>query len=46
MDGPVELIIPPKIRHNQVMKLKNRGVPRLGNPSSQGDHLITIIVKN
>ncbi|MTJ12066.1 hypothetical protein FJR11_05540 [Anabaena sp. UHCC 0187] len=46
VDGRVELIIPPKIRTNQVMKLKNRGVPRLGNPSSRGDHLITIIVKN
>jgi len=46
VDGLVELTIPPKTQPNAVMKLKNRGVPRLGNPSSRGDHLITVIVKS
>lgn len=45
VDGPVELTIPPKTQPNTIMKLKNRGVPRLGNPSSRGDHLIKVIVK-
>jgi molecular chaperone DnaJ len=26
------------------MKLENRGVPRLGNPVSRGDHLLTMLI--
>ncbi|HEY9874359.1 MAG TPA: molecular chaperone DnaJ [Candidatus Obscuribacterales bacterium] len=42
VDGPVELMIPPGTQPNTVMTLENHGVPRLGNPVSRGDHLITI----
>ncbi|MCP6759001.1 MAG: molecular chaperone DnaJ [Fischerella sp. CENA71] len=44
VDGPVELTIPPGTQPNTVMKLENRGVPRLGNPVSRGDHMITILI--
>jgi molecular chaperone DnaJ len=44
VDGPVELIIPPGTQPNTVMKLENRGVPRLGNPVSRGDHLLTVLI--
>jgi molecular chaperone DnaJ len=44
VDGPVELLIPPGTQPNTVMKLENRGVPRLGNPVSRGDHLLTVLI--
>lgn len=42
VDGPEELTIPAGTQPNTVLKLENRGVPRLGNPVSRGDHLITV----
>jgi molecular chaperone DnaJ len=42
VDGPEELTIPPGTQPNTVLRLENRGVPKLGNPVSRGDHLITI----
>ncbi|MBV9387943.1 MAG: molecular chaperone DnaJ [Chroococcidiopsidaceae cyanobacterium CP_BM_ER_R8_30] len=44
VDGPVEHLIPPGTQPNTVMTLENRGVPRLGNPVSRGDHLLTILI--
>ena len=44
VDGTEELIIPPGTQPNTVLTLENRGVPKLGNPVSRGDHLITISV--
>jgi molecular chaperone DnaJ len=44
VDGAVEMIIPPGTQPGTVMKLENRGVPRLGNPVSRGDHLITLSI--
>ncbi|HLO87376.1 MAG TPA: molecular chaperone DnaJ [Nostocaceae cyanobacterium] len=44
VDGPVELLIPPGTQPNTVMKLENRGVPRLGNPVSRGDHMLTVLI--
>jgi len=44
VDGPVELIIPSGTQPHTVMKLENRGVPRLGNPVSRGDHLLTVLI--
>lgn len=35
---------PPGTQPNTVMKLENRGVPRLGNPVSRGDHLLTVLI--
>ncbi len=45
VDGPVEATIPPGTQPGTVITLENRGVPRLGNPTSRGDHLITIMVE-
>ncbi len=44
VDGTEELMIPPGTQPNTVLTLENRGVPKLGNPVSRGDHLITISV--
>lgn len=44
VDGVEELVIPPGTQPNTVLKLENHGVPRLGNPVSRGDYLITIVV--
>jgi molecular chaperone DnaJ len=45
VDGSEELIIPPGTQPNTVLTLENRGVPKLGNPVSRGDHLITILIE-
>ncbi len=45
VDGPEELMIPPGTQPNTVLKLENRGVPKLGNPVSRGDHMITIAIE-
>lgn len=45
VDGPVELQIPAGTQPNTVLTLENHGVPRLGNPVSRGDHLITILIE-
>ncbi|NEP02687.1 MAG: molecular chaperone DnaJ [Symploca sp. SIO2E9] len=44
VDGPVELTIPPGTQPNTVLTLENHGVPKLGNPVSRGEHLITILI--
>ena len=44
VDGTEELTIPAGTQPNTVLTLENRGVPRLGNPVSRGDHLITVLV--
>jgi molecular chaperone DnaJ len=44
VDGPVELTIPPGTQPATVLTLENHGVPKLGNPVSRGDHLITILI--
>jgi len=44
VDGPQELEIHPGTQPQTVLNLEHRGVPRLGNPVSRGDHLITILV--
>lgn len=44
LDGLVNLTIPPGTQDHTVMKLKNRGVPHLGNPTNRGDHLLTVLV--
>jgi len=42
--GTTTLTIPPGTQPNTVLTLENEGVPRLGNPVSRGDHLITISI--
>lgn len=44
VDGPSELTIPPGTQPNTVLTLESKGVPRLGNPASRGDHLITVLI--
>jgi molecular chaperone DnaJ len=44
VDGPVELTIPAGTQPSTVLTLENHGVPKLGNPVSRGDHLITILI--
>lgn len=44
VDGGVELTIPPGTQPGTVLTLENHGVPKLGNPVSRGDHLITILI--
>ena len=41
-DGSEELTIPAGTQPNTVLTLENKGVPKLGNPVSRGNHLITI----
>ncbi|MUL38015.1 molecular chaperone DnaJ [Gloeocapsopsis dulcis] len=44
VDGPQELLVPAGTQPNTVITLENHGVPRLGNPVSRGDHLMTILI--
>jgi molecular chaperone DnaJ len=44
VDGEEPLMIPPGTQPHTVLTLENHGVPRLGNPVSRGDHLVTILV--
>lgn len=44
VDGTAEVTIPSGTQPNTVLTLDNRGVPRLGNSESRGDHLMTIAV--
>lgn len=44
VDGKEELGIPAGLQPNKVLTLEGRGVPKLGNPVSRGDHLITVKV--
>ena len=42
VDGDEELTIPSGTQPNTVLTLENKGVPKLGNPVSRGNHLITV----
>eukprot|EP00276_Gloeochaete_wittrockiana_P000820 CAMPEP_0184673750 /NCGR_PEP_ID=MMETSP0308-20130426/86852_1 /TAXON_ID=38269 /ORGANISM="Gloeochaete witrockiana, Strain SAG 46.84" /LENGTH=473 /DNA_ID=CAMNT_0027121269 /DNA_START=1 /DNA_END=1419 /DNA_ORIENTATION=+ len=45
VEGEDELDVPSGTQPNTVLKLRGKGVPRLGNPSSKGDHFVTIVVE-
>mmetsp|Transcript_17024 Transcript_17024/g.29458 ORF Transcript_17024/g.29458 Transcript_17024/m.29458 type:complete len:457 (-) Transcript_17024:53-1423(-) len=45
VDGPLEVDVPTGTQPNTVLKLKGKGVPRLGNPTSRGDHFLTVVVE-
>ena len=45
VDGEVKMEIPAGTQPTTVLTLENRGVPKLGNPVSRGDHLITVQVQ-
>ena len=42
VDGQEDLIIPAGTQPNTVLILESKGVPKLGNPVSRGDHRITV----
>ena len=42
VDGKEQLVIPPGTQPNTILTLENKGVPKLGNPVSRGNHLITV----
>lgn len=44
VDGEELLTVPAGTQPGTVLTLENHGVPRLGNPVSRGDHLITVII--
>ena len=44
VDGEEKLLIPTGTQPNTVLTLENKGVPRLGNAVSRGDHLISVRV--
>jgi molecular chaperone DnaJ len=44
VDGKQEVEIKPGTQPNTVLVLENKGVPRLGNSVSRGDHLLTVVV--
>ncbi|MBX2863075.1 MAG: molecular chaperone DnaJ [Leptolyngbyaceae cyanobacterium MAG.088] len=44
VDGPLEVQVPAGTQPNTVLTLENHGVPKLGNPVSRGNHLLTILV--
>jgi molecular chaperone DnaJ len=45
VDGKVPYEIPPGTQPNTVLTLENHGVPKLGNPVSRGNHLVTVQVQ-
>jgi molecular chaperone DnaJ len=45
VDGPTEVTIPHGTQPEKVLTLENRGVPRLGNPVSRGDHMIRVQIE-
>ncbi len=44
VDGQEEITIPAGTQPDTVLTLENKGVPKLGNPVSRGNHLITVKV--
>ena len=45
VDGEEDLNIPAGTQPDTVLTLESKGVPKLGNPVSRGDHLITVHVE-
>lgn len=44
VDGPEEVTIPAGTQPGTVITLEGKGVPRLGNPVSRGNHLLTVAI--
>eukprot|EP00520_Triparma_pacifica_P009996 CAMPEP_0118661798 /NCGR_PEP_ID=MMETSP0785-20121206/16482_1 /TAXON_ID=91992 /ORGANISM="Bolidomonas pacifica, Strain CCMP 1866" /LENGTH=414 /DNA_ID=CAMNT_0006555283 /DNA_START=18 /DNA_END=1262 /DNA_ORIENTATION=+ len=45
VDGEVEIKIPPGTQPKQVMRIKGKGAPRLGNAQQRGDHYVTVNIE-
>jgi len=44
VDGNVDIKVPPGTQPGQVMRIKGKGAPRLGNKDVRGDHFVTVTV--
>ena len=44
-DGEVEIKVPPGTQPKQVMRIKGKGAPRLGNAQQRGDHYVTVNIE-
>ena len=44
VDGDVDIKVPPGTQPGQVMRIKGKGAPRLGNKDVRGDHFVTVTV--
>jgi molecular chaperone DnaJ len=45
VDGEEDMTVPPGTQPNTVLTLEGKGVPKLGNPVSRGDQLVTVRVE-
>lgn len=45
VDGEEEMTVPPGTQPNTVLTLEGKGVPKLGNPVSRGDQMVTVRVE-
>jgi molecular chaperone DnaJ len=45
VDGEEEITVPPGTQPNTVLTLEGKGVPKLGNPVSRGDQMVTVRVE-
>ena len=45
LDGEKEISIPAGIQHNDVVKIKNAGVPNISKPSIRGEHVVVVNIK-
>ena len=45
LDGEKDVTIPSGIQHEEVVKIKNAGVPNISKPSMRGDHIVVINLK-
>ncbi len=45
LDGEKEISIPAGIQHEEIVKIKNAGVPNISKPSLRGDHVVVVNIK-
>lgn len=45
IDGKASLKVPAGIEAGTVLRMKNKGMPRVNNPKSRGDHYVTVNVE-
>lgn len=45
LDGDREISIPSGIQNNEVVKIKNAGIPNISKPSIRGEHVVIVNVK-
>mmetsp|Transcript_17649 Transcript_17649/g.71294 ORF Transcript_17649/g.71294 Transcript_17649/m.71294 type:complete len:89 (+) Transcript_17649:1231-1497(+) len=45
IDGEVLLSVPAGTQPGRQLRISSKGIPKLGQPTSRGDHIVTIDVK-